>query len=126
MKTNIHVAAVSKELKTKLKRGTIGWEVAKLVKRYGHYTTGHTILELALSQATQATVMFQDGKGGYDYLTRTPGYKAALESEHACYERMGYTVDRTTGKITKPDEAKAELQERIEQAEREAGWDANP
>jgi len=88
----------------KPKRGTIGWEVAKLVKRYGNYTHGLTILEMALQQATQTDAVKYNVGAETVYTTKTPGYIATLEQEHQCWERMGYTVDRATGKITKVEE----------------------
>jgi len=73
-------------------RGTIGAEIAKLVKRYGSYSSGLYILEEAAAQAHQAkriNFVIED-KGGDVNVTagETPGYKAVHQKEEACLARL--------------------------------------
>lgn len=79
----------TKNQQEKPKRGTIGYEVEKLVKRYGGYTMGLTILELALEKACSTENhqwrMMIDGKHG---LTESPRYKELFAEEQAIFARI--------------------------------------
>jgi hypothetical protein len=77
----------------KPKRGTIGYSIAKLVKRYGHYTTGLYILEQALAQSLGAdsSMRFKvtGALGTPDLLMHElPRYKELAEEEGKILARV--------------------------------------
>ncbi len=78
----------------KFAKGTIGAAVQRLVKRYGHYPAGITILEMALEKAvgstgTKHTIQTGQYSSEQVYLTHTPGYEKAILEERKSYGRMG-------------------------------------
>ena len=71
------------------KRGTIGFMINQLVKRFGSYPTGIYILEQALLHATgMEGVYFRKDRDTQVLMHDTPGYKAAQASEEACLARL--------------------------------------
>ena len=71
------------------KRGTIGYMINKLAKRFGSYPTGIYILEQALLHATgMEGVYFRKGRETQVLMHDTPGYKAAEAAEATCIARL--------------------------------------
>ncbi len=74
---------------SKFKKGTVGYEIAKLVKRYGTYPMGIYIVREALLQSTQTDdVHFSKGMDSRLVMGDTPGYKKVQEEEEACIARL--------------------------------------
>jgi hypothetical protein len=76
----------------KFQKGTIGYAVEKLVKKYGNGTTGLTILDMAVRQAFQARALtYRIETGAYSsedmHLTETPTWKAACAAEQEIFNR---------------------------------------
>lgn len=82
MKHETKTTAATATKTTKPKKGTVGFEIAKLVKRYGHYSLGHYILAAACAEAT----------GKHFSLFDAPKYKAVLETERQIFESLGPKV----------------------------------
>jgi hypothetical protein len=73
----------------KFEPGTIGREAQKLVKRFGGYVAGITILEFALMAATETeSVIFRNDDGTKQHLTETSGWKKADARETEILARL--------------------------------------
>lgn len=72
----------------KPKRGTIGAEIAKLVKRYGNYTIGIYILESALKEATVGRESGQIVTVGTKLPSETTRYKELQSEEQEIIKRI--------------------------------------
>lgn len=96
----------NKTNESKPKRGTIGFAVRGLVKRYGHYPAGLIILEMAVREAvgaSDASFRVQDCSDLLP-LTQTPGWIKAKAAEDACFDRMGWTMCATCGNRHRKEE----------------------
>lgn len=68
------------------KRGTIGYAINQLAKRFGGGTKGIYILEQALLKVCEAQRLSVDGGTSY---YDTPGYKKHKQIEQAILQRVG-------------------------------------
>lgn len=75
------------ESRVRPKRGTIGYEVRKLVKRYGSYTIGHHILQEAIIEACGMRSSDLVTIGG-KLVHETPGAIRVRAAEEEIYAKL--------------------------------------